>query len=62
MIHLGPGEIFVLECYVRSMKKDDRFHGTEGMLRPLIVNEEATGLEPPEADIDISLSSFDIAR
>ena len=30
------------------------------MLRPLIVDEEATGLEPPEADIDITLSSFEI--
>lgn len=31
------------------------------MLRPLIVTEEATGLEPPEADINITLSSFEIA-
>ena len=61
MIHLEPGENYVLECYIRSMTKEDRFHGSEGMLRPLIVTEEATGLEPPEADIDIMLSSFEIA-
>ena len=60
-IHLEPGDNYALECYVRSKTKADRFHGAEGMLRPLIVTDEATGLEPPEADIDISLSSFDIA-
>jgi hypothetical protein len=61
MIHLDPDDNYVLECYVRSMKQDDRFHGSEGMLRPLIVSEEATGLEPPEADIGITLSTFEIA-
>lgn len=59
-VFLEPGENYVLECYVRSMKQDDRFHGAEGMLRPLIVTEESTGAEPPEADVDITLSSFEI--
>lgn len=59
-VFLEPGDNYVLECYVRSMKQDDRFHGAEGMLRPLIVTEASTGVEPPEADVDITLSSFEI--
>ena len=60
LVYLEPGDNYLLECYVRSMKQDDRFHGSEGMLRPLIVEGEPSGLEPPEADIEIVLSSFEI--
>ena len=32
------------------------------MLRPLIVTEEDSGLEPPAADVDIDLSSFEVEQ
>jgi len=60
-VFLEPGDNYVLECYIRSMKHDERFHGSEGMLRPLIVTEESTGVEPPKADVEIALSSFEVA-
>lgn len=60
IVYLEPGDNYVLECYIRSATQGDRFHGSEGMLRPLIVTAEASGLEPPEADIDIALSSFEV--
>ena len=61
IIYLEPGDNYVLECYVRSMIEDHRFHGPEGMLRPLIVTAEASGLEPPEADIEITISNSGLA-
>jgi hypothetical protein len=60
-IYLEPGGNYVLECYVRSMIEDHRFHGPEGMLRPLIVTAEASGLEPPEADMEITISNSGLA-
>ena len=60
-IYLEPGDNYVLECYVRSMIEDHRFHGSEGMLRPLVVTAEASGLEPPEADIEITISNSGLA-
>jgi hypothetical protein len=59
-VHLEPGDNYVMECYVRAMEQGDTFHGNQGMLRPLIVTEEASGMEPPEADVEIVLSSFSI--
>ena len=59
-IHLTPGE-YILECYVRSMDADDTFHSEHGMLRPLIVTEESSGLAAPEANIDIVLSNYTLA-
>jgi len=59
-VFLEPGDNYVMECYVRSMTQGDTFHGTQGMLRPLIVTEEGSGMEPPEADVEIVLSSFEI--
>ncbi len=52
---LEPG-YYVMECYVVS--PEGQFHGTLGMLRPLIVNTESTGLEEPTADIQITLSNY----
>lgn len=57
IIYLEPGDNYVLECYVRSMQEDHRFHGSEGMLRPLVVTTEASGLEPPEHDVEITISN-----
>lgn len=56
-VYLEPGDNYVLECYVRSKMDDDRFHGSEGMLRPLVVSDEATGAEAPDADMDITISN-----
>ncbi|MFQ5528522.1 MAG: hypothetical protein ACE5GX_19990, partial [Thermoanaerobaculia bacterium] len=52
---LEPGD-YVMECYV--VTPEGEFHGSLGMLRPLIVTGENTGLEPPEADIRITLSNY----
>jgi hypothetical protein len=49
---------YVMECYVVSPEK--QFHGTLGMLRPLIVNTESSGIEEPEADIQIALSNYEM--
>lgn len=61
IIYLEPGDNYVLECYVRSMVEDHRFHGSEGMLRPLIVTADASALQPPEADIEITISNSGLA-
>lgn len=57
-ILLEPGD-YVMECYV--VTPEGQFHGTEGMLRPLIVTDETTGLEPPEADVRITLTNYAMA-
>lgn len=59
-VYLEPGN-YTIECYVRAMTEGDTFHGAHGMLRPLIVTEERSPLEPPEADVDIRLSNYAIA-
>ncbi|HEM47123.1 MAG TPA: hypothetical protein ENO23_08775 [Alphaproteobacteria bacterium] len=57
LIYLEPGDNYVLECYVRSMQENHRFHGSEGMLRPLVVTTDASGLEAPEHDVEITISN-----
>jgi hypothetical protein len=52
---LEPGD-YVMECYV--VTPEGEFHGSLGMLRPLIVGDESTGLEPPAADVHITLSNY----
>lgn len=59
-VRLDPGD-YVMECYVRSEEQDDEFHGALGMLRPLIVTAEDSGGTPPEADLDLVLSNYQIA-
>ena len=59
-VHLEPGD-YVMECYVRAADQPDKFHGALGMLRPLTVTTEASGGSPPEADIEIALSNYQIA-
>ncbi len=61
IVYLEPGDNYLMECYVRSSSQGDRFHGAEGMLRPLIVTDEPSGLERPEADVTITLSSFELS-
>ena len=55
---LEPGD-YVMECYVIS--PEGKFHGSLGMLRPLIVDAESTGMEAPEADIRITLSNYEMS-
>ncbi len=61
MVKLDPGK-YVLECYVKT---DGVFHSynpdpqTYGMAREIMVTEEASGLQPPQADLSINLSAAD---
>jgi hypothetical protein len=59
-VYLEPGD-YVMECYVRAEEQDDHFHGELGMLRPLIVTDEPSGLDAPEADIEITLTNYALA-
>lgn len=58
-VQLEPGD-YAMECYVRGAEEGHRFHGDLGMLRPLIVTEASTGATPPAADIEITLSNFEM--
>jgi hypothetical protein len=55
MVNLPPGN-YVIECYVYT--PEGMPHGVEGMLRPLIVTEEASGAEPPQVDVTINLTNY----
>jgi hypothetical protein len=59
-VFLEPGD-YVMECYVRAKDEADTFHSKHGMLRPLIVTEETAGESPPEADLEITLSNYEIS-
>lgn len=60
-VQLEPGN-YVMECYVRAPDEEGvRFHNALGMLRPLIVTDEPSGASPPEADIEMTLSSYELA-
>lgn len=53
-VNLEPG-YYVMECYVKM--PDGRFHASMGMMKELVVLEKDSGLEAPEADISVSISS-----
>jgi len=55
---LEPGD-YVMECYVVSPA--GKFHGSLGMLRPLIVTSDPSGASAPEADVEIELSNYELA-
>lgn len=57
-VYLDPGT-YVLDCYLKT--EDGKFHTMEGMTRELTVTEASSGTSPPEADVEITLSSFDMA-
>lgn len=57
-VKLEPGT-YVMECYVVS--PEGKFHNQLGMLRPLIVTDEPSGAQPPEADVAMTLSNYQIA-
>ena len=57
-LNLDPGT-YVMECYVKTPQ--GTWHTDRGMLRELIVTEEPTGARPPEADVEMTLSNYEVA-
>ena len=57
-VNLEPGT-YVMECYVKTA--DGTFHTSLGMLRPITVSDTPSGGSAPSADIEITLSNFQIA-
>lgn len=55
-VNLTPGT-YVMECYI---KEKGVFHTTLGMIRPITVTSEPSGMEPPTANIEMTLSNFTI--
>lgn len=55
-LHLDPG-YYLLECYVKM--PNGKFHSSMGMVKPLIVTDEKSTLQPPVATSNITLSSKD---
>lgn len=56
-LFLAPGT-YVMECYVKTPQ--GTWHTERGMLRELTVTEESTGQEPPNADVQLTLSNYEI--
>lgn len=56
-LYLEPGN-YVLECYMKT--EDGKIHAMEGMLRPLTVTEETSGVSSPHDDIQITLSNSEM--
>ena len=52
-IKLDPG-YYIMECYVKM--PNGKFHTMMGMAKPIIVTEEDSGNQPPEATVNITLS------
>lgn len=57
-VHLEPGT-YVVECYVKS--PDGTFHSAVGMLAGLTVTAAASGAEPPEPTLNVTLSNEGIS-
>ncbi|MGH7563825.1 MAG: hypothetical protein ACREK5_05330, partial [Gemmatimonadota bacterium] len=55
---LDPGT-YVMECYVKT--PDGEFHASLGMARPMTVTDVPSGAPAPEADLEMTLSNYDIA-
>ncbi|WP_223552222.1 hypothetical protein [Aestuariivivens sp. NBU2969] len=53
-IKLEPG-FHIMECYVKM--ENGMFHASMGMAKELYILEEDSGNQPPEADINITISS-----
>lgn len=56
-LYLEPGT-YILECYMKT--EDGEFHNMEGMLREITITDTPSELTAPEADIDITLSNFEM--
>lgn len=57
-VNLKPGT-YVIECYMKT--EDGELHNMEGMMRELTVIDTPSEATAPEADIDITLSNFEMA-
>jgi hypothetical protein len=55
---LDPGT-YVIECYVKT--PDGEFHASLGMVRPMTVTDASSGAPAPQADLEMTLSNYDIA-
>lgn len=55
-IHLSPGT-YVIECYVKQ--PDGTFHSTQEMIEGLVVTEETSDVDPPDPNVEMTLSSND---
>jgi hypothetical protein len=53
-MRLPPGN-YAIECYVKTAEGE--VHYMEGMVRPLVIREEASGGVPPTPDIRVTLSN-----
>lgn len=56
-LNLKPGT-YVMECYMKT--EEGEFHGMEGMVRELTVTDTPSEKAPPTADIEITLSNFEM--
>lgn len=57
-VRLEPGT-YVVECYVKTPQ--GTYHTERGMQQRLTVTEASNGASPPEADVEITLSNYEIA-
>lgn len=57
MLRLDPGT-YILECYFKN--EEGELHSVEGMLRELTVTDSYSASSPPQADISITLSNFNM--
>ncbi len=57
-LNLRPGT-YVMECYMKN--EDGELHSMEGMVRELTVTGSPSEKAPPTADIEITLSNFEMA-
>ena len=55
-IKLEPG-YYIIECYVKMV--NGTFHSTMGMTKPIFVTSKDSGIKPPDATINITISSTD---
>lgn len=56
-VRLEPGK-YVMACFVENPEK--KLHFRLGMVRPLTITEESTATSPPDADVTIRLSKYEI--
>lgn len=57
-VRLDPGT-HVIECYVKTPQ--GIWHTERGMLKELVVTSDSTGVAPPDPDVRLTLSNYEIA-
>jgi hypothetical protein len=57
-VYLEPG-IYVMECYVKN--PGGQFHSMLGMMREITVTADTSKASPPDADVELTLSNYQIA-